>query len=111
MSPRNEVNSDVKQEKERVHQYLHDEKIGDTSVLVKVQAVFVFFTYSRNEALSNFIETTKNCSKHFLKLCFCYSFCKIFLGKSRNHLFLKFDWFSLVGSQSNFGSSNLDGNK
>lgn len=36
MSPRNEVNSDVKQEKERVHQYLHDEKIGDTSVLVQV---------------------------------------------------------------------------
>ena len=30
------MNSDVQQEKERVNQYLRDEKIRDTSVLVQV---------------------------------------------------------------------------
>ena len=36
MSPRNEMNFDVKQEKERVSQYIRDEKVSDTSVLVQV---------------------------------------------------------------------------
>ena len=30
------MNSDVKQEKERVSEYLRDEKVSDTSVLVQV---------------------------------------------------------------------------
>ena len=30
------MNSDVKQEKERVNQYVRDEKVSDTSVLVQV---------------------------------------------------------------------------
>ena len=30
------MNSDIKQEKERVNQYVRDEKVSDTSVLVQV---------------------------------------------------------------------------
>ena len=53
MSPRNGMNFDVKQEKERVNQYLRDEKVSDTSVLVQVQTLCAFcITYSRNEALT-----------------------------------------------------------
>ena len=33
------MNSDVKQEKERVNQYLHNGKVSDTSVLVQVWSV------------------------------------------------------------------------
>ena len=33
------MNSDIKQEKERVNQYVRDEKVSDTSVLVQVQIV------------------------------------------------------------------------
>ena len=36
MLPQNEMNSDVKQEQEKVNQYLRDEKVSDTSVLVQV---------------------------------------------------------------------------
>ena len=36
MSQRNKINSGVKQEKERVDQYLRDEKVSDISVLLQV---------------------------------------------------------------------------
>ena len=36
ISRRNKMNSDVKQEKERVSEHLRDEKVSDTSVLVQV---------------------------------------------------------------------------
>ena len=60
------MNFGVKQEKERVNQCLRDEKVSDTSVLVQVR--LCVFTYSRNESLSDFIETAKKQFKIFSEI-------------------------------------------
>ena len=89
------MNSDVKQEKERVNQYLCNEKVTDTPVLVQVQ--LSVFTYIRNETLSITI-----CAKYILQ--------NLEINASRNSVGSHIDykiWFSLVGNQLTFRSSDI----
>ena len=57
IAPRNEMNSDIKQEKERVNQYVRNEKVIDCSA--GIDCAFLL-SAEMKQALSSFSETAKN---------------------------------------------------